>query len=177
MISIDLVQHVDVNKRIAALREKEITQSVKPDEALHKGIVFHQDGEHPRNTEVTSPKGDLLRLKASENLKSRWTVMHFHLGKLDLSKMDVAGVVIRSRSHGLATVSKICLRSGNGDTFSDYYFPKHLVSSAAEGSHLDALDLSKIDDIPRTAQWRDLVIFFSDRDVDVTLHNLRFFVV
>ncbi len=165
----------DLKARIAALGALDRTSTVPVGEEFVPGIRMDQDWDNAREITATSPADRLLRVRASENEASRWTSVHMVLGPLNLNTIDLLGVVIHSQSAECATVSRVCLRSGNGNKFRDYFFDKHLVSTTEAGVHIDMCRLGDVPEIPRTAEWRDLMIFFSNKEIDISLTKLSVF--
>lgn len=163
------------NDNIKRLQEKSVNDRCNTPQLLSRGIRLDLDMENRRELEVSSPQGTLLRLKAAAQPTCRWTALHIVLGQLNLTDADYVGVVVKSQSHSGSTISRICLRSGTENKFRDCFFSKHLVSTAAPGTHVDILDLRGAKNLPLTSEWRDLVVFFSERDIDLTLTKIRFF--
>lgn len=115
-----------------------------------------------------------LRLDAAEG--RRWQALHIQLGDLNLASAGVVGIVARSVALSSTTI-RLCIRSGNDDQFLDTFFPKTMVSFSKPSTHMDVIDLVTMPDLPRQAQWRDLILFFRAGDIAVDLLDLRFFVV
>jgi hypothetical protein len=115
-----------------------------------------------------------IRIQASRN--PRWQALHVELGDLRLGDAAVVGVVARSRAEASIT-TRLCLRSGNGGHFVDSFFSKTMVSFAQPSIHLDVMDLAANADLPKQAEWRDLILFFRAGDVSVDLLDIRLFAV
>ncbi len=165
----------DANENLKQLQAKSLKAPIQTAQELSRGIRLDMDIANARQFQASSPSGSLLHLKAAEKSSCRWTALHIALGSLDLSDVDFFGVVIKSQSHSSSTISRISLRSGNKNKFRDCFFGKHLVSTTAPGTHLDMLDLGQAKNLPLTSEWRDLIVFFSDRDIDLALTKIRFF--
>ncbi len=165
----------DANENLKQLQAQSIEAPLKAVGPLSRGIRLDMDTANARPLEASSPQGSLLHLKAAENQSCRWTALHITLGALDMSDVDFFGVVVKSQSHSRSTISRISLRSGTKNKFRDCFFGKHLVSTTVPGTHVDMLDLAQTKNLPLTSEWRDLIVFFSDRDIDVALTKIRFF--
>lgn len=142
------------------------------------GVHLSNDPEADITGTYESRPGELLRLKAVPrgDARPRWQALHVAMGPADLSGAGVLGVVIRSRAPASIT-TRVCLRSGRDGAFVDNFFAKSMISFAQESTHLDVIDLARTPDLPRSAQWRDLVLFFRAGEVELELLDLRLFIV
>ncbi|MBC9248514.1 hypothetical protein H4P12_17775 [Paracoccus sp. 11-3] len=141
------------------------------------GVFLSTDPDANVTGEYEASAANLLKLRIRPGKNpARWQAMHLVMGPLDLGDAAVIGVVARSQAPSSFT-TRICLRSGQDGQFVDTFFPKTMVSFAQTSTHLDVLEISKLTDLPRQAQWRDLILFFQGSDVDLNLLDLRFFVV
>lgn len=165
----------EVNERIKALIASNKVGEITVGLDLARGIRIEQDGENPRDIAATSPAGSLIRLRASENENSRWMALHIMLGPLDLQYLDILGLVVHSSETGRASASAVCLRSGNGNDFRDFFLEKHLVSTLQSSMHVDLARLADHPEIPLNAEWRDLILFFPKKEVDLTITKLSIF--
>lgn len=116
-----------------------------------------------------------LNMSVPRAVQPRWQGLHFVMGGADMSDSAVLGLVVRSKA-AAAMNTRVCLRSGRGDQITDTFFDKQIVSFAQPSTHLDILDLSQKIDVPRKADWRDLILFFRPGPVDVELLDLRVFI-
>lgn len=140
-------------------------------------VFLSTDPDAQVTGDYTADATNMVKLQMrSRKGPSRWQGMHIVMGPVDLSKAAVIGIVARSQSPSSMT-TRICLRSGGGGQFTDNFFPKTMVSFAQASTHLDVLDMADINDLPRQAQWRDLILFFQGDTVDLDLLDLRFFVL
>jgi hypothetical protein len=101
------------------------------------------------------------------------------LGQPDLEGVAFLGFACRSVAREEVLV-RACLRSGAPETeagFSDYFFPRHLLSVPEPLSHVDALHLPTCLDVPEQAPWRELVLFLPIEGFVWHLHDLRLFAV
>ncbi|KEO61128.1 hypothetical protein DT23_10355 [Thioclava indica] len=106
----------------------------------------------------------------------KWQALHISLGEMNLSGSLLLGVLIKSRSPSSMT-TKICLRSGKDGDFQDIFFSKTMVSFAQASVHLDVIEFDKNPNLPRQVQWRDLILFFRPGEFDISLLDIRLFVV
>lgn len=141
------------------------------------GVFLSTDPEANVTGEYDASAENLLKLRIRPGKNpARWQALHLIVGPLDLGDAAVIGVVARSQAPSSFT-TRICLRSGQDGQFIDTFFPKTMVSFAQASTHLDVLEIANLTDLPRQAQWRDLILFFQGGDVDLNLLDLRFFVV
>lgn len=165
----------DVNERIAELMARNTQGNVPIGRDLGAGIRMDQDPQQERSLQICSPAGSVVHLQATQNSDSRWTALHFKLGGLDLSGIDVLGVVVQSQSRRSTALSRIALRSGNQHQFRDFFFEKHLASVQDGGLHIDICRLDDLEhQIPIAAEWRELIIFFPEKELDLTISKVRF---
>lgn len=146
------------------------------DTPVIEGVQFSNDPEADVRGDFVSKKGEMLsvRMKPKAVEKPRWQALHFHIGGMDLSKSLLVGLAIKSRAPS-STSTRIALRSGKEGKFVDFTLPKTLVSYADESVHLDVFELDAYDDLPRQAEWRDLVFFFRSGEVELDLLDIRLF--
>lgn len=176
-VNVNLSQkYAQLNERLAAFKASASGEVMLEGQANAVGLKVHQDEQHPRDVLVTSSAGEIVRLDAAKNLASRWTALHLELGALDLSAIDTIGVLIKSRSHLSATTTQVCLRSGTHNKFRDCFLSHHMVSTPIEGRHFDVHQVGTDTQLPRVADWHELVLFFrSDHDLDLSITDLRLF--
>ncbi len=143
-----------------------------------EGVHFSVDPQAEVAGRFDSRPGRIISfsIKPRRATEPRWQALHLALGPLDLSGAGVVGVVVRSRAKQAVT-TRICLRSGRSDSFVDHFLGKTLVSHAQDSTHLDAIDLTTATDLPRRADWRDLILFLRTSAVELEVLDLRFFVV
>lgn len=150
---------------------------------LHSGSLPVTDGVSLSTDAEAEVVGDYccradnmiqVRMDAAEG--RRWQALHIHLGDVNLANAGVLGIVARSVAPA-STTTRLCIRSGNDDQFMDTFFSKTMVSFAQPSTHMDVMDIAAMPDLPRQAQWRDLILFFRAGDISIDLLDLRFFVV
>ncbi|MFN3526082.1 MAG: hypothetical protein ACK4YU_08315 [Paracoccus sp. (in: a-proteobacteria)] len=161
------------------LRTQDSKGTIGPgDNPLSEGSFLSIDPEAGVTGRYQSTPGEVvsLTMQPATGKKPRWQGYHIPLGPFDMSEAGVFGVVARSIAPASVT-TRICLRSGRDGQFTDSFLPKTMVSFSQASTHLDVLDLSNAPDVPRRAQWRELILFFRPGPVELTLQDLRLFLV
>lgn len=146
------------------------------EEPLVPGLRFRLDPEAGFEGVWHSPRGRLVSLQARPERPGRWLGLHLELGPLPLENVQFLGVVARLAAPRPAAI-RMALRSGREDGgFSDQFFQRHLLAQPGEADHLDMISPDRMPDIPATAPWRELVLFFPPTEhLEVSLHDLRIF--
>lgn len=144
---------------------------------LAEGVFFDSDPDVPCSGKIVGTADNLLSVSLSGDRSSlpRWQAIHFDMGPADLTNSALLGVLATSKAPSSVT-ARFCLRSGTHGTFSDHFFPKTLVAFGEASRHLDVLELAKIPDAPRVADWRQLIIFLRPGSVELTISDLRAFI-
>lgn len=176
MSSLEVGVQADVNSRVSALRSIEVP-SAEIGSPIFEGVTINQDPDEPRPAALSSSSGQVFRFSAPENVATKWTTANLVLGPIDLSDVEVLGIVIKTQSMEDALACRVAIRSGVGSRFKDTFFKKHVVSTADKGVHLDLLELHKETSLPKLADWRDLVVFLPNKKIDLVVHDVRFFAV
>lgn len=143
---------------------------------IQDGVFISCDPDVGISGRFESHSSNMLSISLQASRNPRWQALHIELGSLSLGEAAVIGVVARSQST-LSTTTRICIRSGNGGNFVDTFFPKTMASFSQASTHLDVLDLSAASNLPKQAEWRDLVLFFRAGNISLDLLDLRLFVV
>lgn len=139
-------------------------------------VFLSTDGEGGVKGTYRCDALNMINIQMRSSSVPRWQALHIELGNMNLSNAAAFGVVARSVAPSSLT-TRLCIRSGNGDQFVDTFMPKTMVSFAQASTHLDVMDLGSTADLPKQAQWRDLILFFRAGDVSLDLLDLRLFVV
>lgn len=161
------------------LRAQDVSGAIGPgDIPVGEGAFLSIDPEAGVKGQFQSPPGQVISLsmQPASGKKPRWQGCHIPLGPFDMTDAGVFGVVARSVAPASVT-TRVCLRSGRDGQFTDSFLPKTMVSFSQASTHLDLLDLSSAPDVPRQAQWRELILFFRPGPVELTLQDLRLFLV
>ncbi len=165
-----------VNHRIAALRAVPGEGDLKDLASPLPDVFFSIDPEAELGGRFRNGGEDLIHLSYDVVKKPRWIGLHLAAGALDLTGSTVLGVVCKSQGREAATF-RICLRSAAQDGFVDAFLPKTVVAFAQPSVHVDLLRLDATDAVPEQAAWREIVLFFQPDSADITLHDLRVFIV
>ncbi|MFN3276363.1 MAG: hypothetical protein ACK41U_17030 [Paracoccus sp. (in: a-proteobacteria)] len=164
---------------LQTLRAQDNSGTIGPgDNPLGESAFLSLDPEAAVKGQFQSVPGEIISLsmRPATGQTPRWQGYHIPLGPFDMSDAGVFGVVARSTAPASIT-TRICLRSGRDGQFTDKFLPKTMVSFSQSSTHLDLLDLSTVPDVPRQADWRDLILFFRPGPVEITLQDLRLFLV
>ena len=148
---------------------------------LAPGLSLHSDPELELAGHYRSPPGRLLELEATPGASGRWFALHLDLPPLALQDLSYFGLVCRS-SAPTPFFMRACLRSGlhSGPTdegFRDSFLDKHILPAERAESHVDALYLDSDPELPLTAPWRQLVLFFPCTSFKLNLMHLHPFVL
>lgn len=148
----------------------------EPQESLVPGIFLSWDPEGDIRAHGKSRPGSLLDLNLTVARPGRWLALHVALGPVDLTGIQAVGLICRSVSPH-ATTFQPCLRSGLTEGgFTDQFFRKRVLAHSEPGLYLDAL-LPGMDNLPRTAPWRELVLFLRPETGRIDLQDLRLFII
>lgn len=142
------------------------------------GVFFSNDPNAEVQGKFVSRKSEMLSLcmKPVSASPPRWQALHLQLGELNLTGALLFGVAIKSQAPS-STTARLCLRSGQDREFLDTFLTKTLVSFSEPSVHLDVIEIDKTPDLPRKANWRDLILFFRVGEVELDLQDIRLFVL
>ena len=145
---------------------------------LAEGSFLSVDPEGQVKGSFKSSRKDVVSLKmtAPRSSPPRWQALHVVMGAADLTDAAAVGLMARTRApQALAT--RVCLRSGRDGQMLDSFLDKQIVSYSEPSTHLDLLDLSRRTEIPRRADWREMILFFRPGPVEIDILDLRLFIV
>lgn len=165
-----------VNHLTSLLRSTAGTGSLVEGAPLAPGAFLSVDQEAKLSGQFKTGEGAVLNLAYEVQKPPRWLAMHLQMGSLPLNETSVFGVVCKSQAPQAATF-RICLRSGIAGGFVDAFFDKHVVAYADQSTHVDLLRLESRSDVPAEAPWRELILFFQTRSAQITVRDLRVFIV
>jgi len=175
--NIHLGPDAEANQIIRVLAAQNPTGGIPCEEPVAPGVQFSFDPNASFKGSLQDAEDAVLSFKVEQIEGSGWFALHVSLGGIDLTPYDVIGFVCKSDAPSALAI-KACLRSGSEAGFSDCFFDKHIVAYGKTSTHLDAIDISQRPDLPQQADWRDFVLFFPhDKPLQVTLRDLRFFIV
>ncbi len=165
-----------VNQSLAELHQLTRQGLVVSDDPIVPGIWLSLDPESATQGSYTTAPGMLLSVSFHTETPGRWQALHLGLGGIDLRDRHVLGFVLRSDAPQTVTF-RACLRSGEEGGFTDHFFPRHIVSFEETSVHVDLLQIGRSPDLAREAPWRHLILFFKPQSLDVTLRDMRVFVL
>jgi len=175
--NIQLGPDAEANQLIRILKSQNPTGEIPCEAPIAPGIRFSFDPNAAFQGHLRDDPDAVLSFKIDRIEGSGWLALHIALGSVDLSGHSVIGFVCKSDAASAVAI-KTCLRSGGEAGFTDCFFDKHIVAYGETSTHLDVIDISQNPDLPLQAPWRDFVMFFPhDKPIDLTLRDLRFFIV
>lgn len=165
------------NHALAVLRSETREGELGHHVSLVPGVDFNADPALEPSGRFTSPAGRVVELdfKAGPN-PGGWVGLHVKVPAEDLRNAGAFGFAARLSAPDVQ-VARACLRSGTPDGFQDCFFDKHLLFRPDEASHVDALPIHHRDLLPIQAPWRELVFFLPTRSFQLSVIDLRLFVV
>lgn len=166
----------EVNFALKSLRDLDWSGPLASRQHLVPGVFFSVDPESTNQVEVESRPGQMLTARTLVDKPGRWLSLNLGLGPCDLTGCGVIGLVLRTEAPATATC-RINLRSGTPDGVRDVAFPKTLVSYPRSALHLDVLDLDRHPEVPRQADWRELIFFFEVVTQEVSIRDCRVFIL
>ena len=117
-----------------------------------------------------------IQMQPAFGVQPRWQGLHLPLGAVDLTDAAAFGLIARSVAP-LSMTTRICLRSGVKANIVDVFLPRLMVSYDQPSLHHDLIEPTAMPDLPQQADWRDLILFFRPGPVNLTLLDLRLFLV
>jgi len=174
--SIALGPDGQVNHALAVLRRDTREAELVADFTLLPGIEWHADPALELRGHYSSPEGRLLEIDSQPQARGGWNSLHLSLPAGDLRPYGVCGFAMRSSSPEIQVV-RACLRSGAEHGFEDCFFDKHILVRPEESSHVDALPVHHQPRLPLEAPWRELILFFPVTPFQMSLIDLRVFLV
>lgn len=164
------------NHALSLLRDSALDVPLENETPLAPGINLFADPALQISGRVRSPQGRLLEIDATMGAPGGWFGLHIGLGAPDLTHRGIVGIASRGTSAQMQ-VLRAALRSGESDGFVDCFFDKHILTSPEGASHLDAIPLAERDTVPAKAPWRELVLFLPTQSFQLSLQDLRLFIV
>ena len=161
---------------LGALRGLDYVGPAANGQQLVPGICFSLDPEATNTVDVTSKPGEMMTFRLGVDRPGRWLTLNFGIGTADLSRCNIVGFACKSDAK-ITTTSRACIRSGVDGGHRDVFFPKTIVSYPKTSLHLDVLELDSNPEIGARVPWRELVVFFEIVNVEITLHDFRFFAI
>lgn len=166
----------EVNHKFALMRAAVGNGALADGVVPSLGTFFSVDPEADLDGSYSTGNGSVLDLAYTVRRAPRWLALHLPLGGIDLGGASVFGVVCKS-SAPRAVTFRVALRSAVHGGAVDAFLPKHVVAYAEESTHADILKVPGREDVPPSAEWRDLILFFSPETSALTLRDFRVFIV
>ncbi|KAA8610014.1 hypothetical protein [Salipiger aestuarii] len=164
------------NHLLERLRATATEGALASDVHFLPGLDLHADPLLGLGGTWRSPRGRLLELDARAAAPGGWCALHLALPLATTRGKRVLGFAARLAAREIL-VARACLRSSIEGGFVDCFFDKHLLFSAEEASHVDALHLELHEDIPQQAAWRELILFLPPQSFRLSLIDWRVFAV
>lgn len=174
--SIALGPDGQLNHALAVLRQETREGELGSDVEFLPGIKWHADSALELKGRYSSPEGRLLDLDSRPTAHGAWNALHLSLPARDLRPYGALGFALRSASPEIQVV-RACIRSGIEGGFEDCFFDKHILVRAEESSHVDVLPTHQQPRLPLEAPWRELILFFPKEPFQMSLIDLRVFLV
>ncbi len=162
------------NHALALLRAETIDKTVQTQNPLVPEVFFSLDPDVRVSGTLKSVPGEVLSLHLVPEGPTRWMSLNIRMGAADLSQCQWLGVICQSRAPQSVTF-RIMLRSGVDGGHLDTMFRKTVVAYSEPSTHLDALEITRDPMIPRQARWRELILLFDTKAIDVTVLNFGVF--
>ena len=164
------------NHALAMMRERTQEDDLSDQVKISNEIYLNADPSLGLGGRYQSAVGEILSIDARIPSTGYWIGLHIKLSVRDFS--DVGLIGFASRGHAPEyTIVNPCIRSGTKDGFVDCFFGKHMLLHGNSAQHVDAISIEDRDDLPDKAPWRELILFLPTQDFQLTLTDLRIFVV
>lgn len=171
-----LARDAQVNHAIALLGAEVRSGDLADLAVPAQSSFFSVDPEAGLSGTFTTARDGLVRITYTTERKPRWIALHLLAGGIDLSEATLLGIVCKTQAPEASTF-RFCLRSGTSDGFVDAFLPKTVVAFSQSSAHVDLLRLDQSAEVPKTAAWRELILFFQPGSADILLQDLRVFIV
>lgn len=157
---------------LPTLRRDSSEGVITPLTEFQPGLFLNADPHLKPAGQWRSPSGRLLELDVEMGGQGAWIGLHMTLDATDLPDNGWIGFACRSAAPEDLMI-RPCLRSGTEEGFTDCFFDKHVLAAPEPRNHVDAMALARDLCIPRTAPWRELILFLPRQDFRWHLHDLR----
>ena len=164
-----------LNHSLASLRSATIDLPILPEMPLASGITVSSDPNVDVRGRISSTPGVLFSLHLDPLQRPRWVSLVLDMGVVDLSAPQWLGLVCASQSPRAVTF-RILLRSTIDGGYVDSYFRKTVAAYSEPTTHLDALDVTRDQTVPRGPTKREVILLFEPVTQDLHMLNLGVFV-
>lgn len=162
---------------VSTLRQEEFDRPATSDEHIVPGCYFNWDSEQGNLTiDMTSKPGELFHLKTKVRQAPRWFSLNLSLGEAAFAPGDVLGIVVEGRSTNALELIPF-IRSAAGGELTDTLFEEHIKISAG---HMVCTALHTVlpeNGVASLKGYHTLVFRLPGQDFELTLEDLRFFVI
>lgn len=165
-----------LNHALAVLRSSTREGELADHVHFLPGLDLRADAALGLAGQYRSTEGRCLDLEARPTGQGSWCALHLGLPARDLQGFGVLGFALRGAAPQMQLI-RACLRSGTKAGFTDCFFDKHVLLHPEESSHVDALAIRHHKRLPQEAPWRELILFLPTRAFDLSLIDLRVFLV
>jgi len=167
-----------INEKRSSLRNSVEQSGDIGDDAtqIAAGIKVLADPALKMGGSWSSPEGRLVELSLRPEAEGEWLALHIDLPTRDLAPFGMLGIAARVAAKEMRLM-RACLRSGTESGFVDCFFDKHLMAQVSPRLHLDVIAFSPRDDLPLWAPWREVVLFLPTEASDLSLIDLRVFIL
>ena len=160
-----------LNHSLAVLRAATIKRPVLPETLLVHGVNLSCDPDVDVRGQILSEPGTLFSLHLDPQKRPRWVSLVLDMGVVDLTAPQWLALVCASQSPKAVTF-RIMLRSIIDGGHVDSFFRKTVAAYSEPTTHLDALDVTLDQTVPRGPTKRELILLFEP--VAQNLHLLNF---
>ena len=164
------------NHVLSLMRNAKSEGELKADMAIIPGFELHVDPALQMQGVYRSPEGRILELDATMAEPGGWTGLHLLLPASSLQRFGVLGFACRTSAPELLML-RACIRSGHAEGFTDCFFDKHILVRPEAATHVDALSVHHQESLPAEAPWREIVFFLPTESFQLSLIDLRVFLV
>lgn len=157
---------------LVALRDQSLAVRPFGPGNLVEGLWWHLDPAMDITGTWSSPMGRMIELDTTLTTPGGWCALHLRLS-INPAVCAYIGFVARTAA-AHAMVTRACLRSGGEGGFHDQFFARDILSQPGQSDHIDMLVPAHCPDMPRDADWHELVLFLpANRSLTWALHDLR----
>ncbi|WP_412552922.1 hypothetical protein [Shimia sp. MIT1388] len=168
---------VRASEVLAQLRDATLTDPVENEGHIVPGCYFSWD-EQVENVDlgVASEEGTLLQLNAQISGKPQWNSFNVALESGSVSAGDLIGVVV-DITGGAGEKFPLFIRTSRGENISDTPLTEVLVGSKERSIQTLLHKVSHVDAVSGEEGYHTLVLALPSSNFNVTLHDLRLFVL
>lgn len=166
----------EVSFALKTLRELAWSGPLAGGQHLVPGVFFSIDPESDNQVEVESHPGQMLTARSLVERPGRWLSLNLGLGPADLTGCAIVGLALQTDAPVTVTF-RPCLRSGTAEGVRDCFFGKTVVAYPRTALHLDVLQLDRHPEVPRQADWRELIFFLEVASQELSIRDCRVFIL